>query len=89
MMNAIKLFVKSEKQYQRTCASLDALGLHSFQLSGYLCNKDYGITVFLDRYTVPKYTDGCGTAESYQPEHVYTKRKEFIAEVKRLNGDTK
>ena len=89
MMNAIKLFVKSEKQYQRTCASLDALGLRSFLLSGYLCNKDYGITVFLERYTVPRYTDGCGTAATYQPEHVYTKRKEFIAEVKRVLGESK
>lgn len=89
MMNAIKLFVKSEKQYQRTCESLNSLGLRRFLLGGYQCNKDYGITVFLDTGTVLRYTDGCGTAETYQPEYVYTKRKEFIAEVKRLKGDTK
>lgn len=89
MTNAIKLFVKSEKQYQRTCASLDALGIHSFLLTGYRCKVDYGITVFLEKSTASRYTDGHGTAESYQPEHVYTKRKEFIAEVKRLQGDTK
>lgn len=82
-MNAIKLFVKSEKQYQRTCASLNSLGLRSSLLSGYLCNKDYGITVFLGRYTVPRYTDGCGTAADYSPNNVYTKRKEFIAAVQK------
>lgn len=83
MRNAIKLFVKSEKQYQRACASLDALGLSSFILGGYTCNKDYGITVFLGTGTVLRYTDGCGAAESYQPEYVYTKRKEFTQEVKK------
>lgn len=51
MMDAIKLFVKSRKQYQRTCASLDALGLCSFLLGGYQCDKDYGITVFLETGT--------------------------------------
>ena len=89
MMNAIKLFVKSEKQYQRTCASLDALGLRSFLLSGYQCNRDYGITVFLETGTVLRYTDGWGTAESYQPEYVHTKRKEFIEVVKRALGESK
>ena len=89
MTNAIKLFVKSEKQYQRTCASLNSLGLRSFLLGGYQCNKDYGITVFLYTGTVLRYTDGCGTAETYQPEYVHTKRKEFIAEVKRALGESK
>ena len=89
MMDAIKLFVKSEKQYQRTCASLDALGLRSFLLSGYRCHKDYGITVFLESSTAIRYTDGLGTAATYQPEYVYTKRKEFIAEVKRVLGESK
>ena len=89
MMNAIKLFVKSEKQYQRTCASLDALGLRSFLLSGYQCNRDYGITVFLESGTALRYTDGLGTAATYQPEYVHTKRKEFIAEVKRVLGESK
>ena len=89
MMNAIKLFVKSEKQYKRTCESLDALGLRSFLLGGYQCNKDYGITVFLETGTVLRYTDGCGTAATYPPEYVHTKRKEFIAEVKRVLGDAK
>ena len=89
MMNAIKLFVKSKKQYQRTCASLDALGIRSFLLGGYQCNKDYGITVLLESGTVLRYTDGCGTAATYQPEYVHTKRKEFIAEVKRVLGDAK
>ena len=89
MMNAIKLFVKSEKQYQRTCASLNSLGLRSFLLEGYQCNKDYGITVFLETGTVLRYTDGLGTAATYQPEYVHTKRKEFIAEVKRVLGDAK
>ena len=89
MRNAIKLFVKSEKQYHRTCESLNALGLRSFLLDGYQCNKDYGITVFLETGTVLQYTDGLGTAESYQPEYVHTKRKEFIAEVKRALGESK
>ena len=83
MMNAIKLFVKSEKQYQRTRESLDALGLRSFILGGYQCNKDYGITVFLEGNSVRRYTDGLGTAATYQPEYVHTKRKEFIQEVKK------
>lgn len=89
MMNAIKLFVKSEKQYKRTCESLDALGLRSFLLGGYQCNKDYGITVFLETGTVLRYTNGCDTAAAYPPEYVHTKRKEFIAEVKRVLGDAK
>lgn len=89
MTNAIKLFVKSEKQYQRTCESLNALGLRSFLLSGYRCKEDYGITVFLEKGTASRYTDGHGTADEYQPEHVYTKRKEFIAEVKRVLGESK
>ena len=89
MTNAIKLFVKSEKQYQHTCESLNALGIRSFLLTGYRCKEDYGITVFLETGTVSRYTDGHGTAESYQPEYVHTKRKEFIAEVKRALGDVK
>ena len=90
MMNAIKLFVKSEKQYQRACESLNSLGLRSFLLGGYQCDKDYGIAVFLETTdTVLSYTDGCGTAATYQPEYVHTKRKEFIAEVKRVLGESK
>lgn len=89
MMNAIKLFVKSEKQYQRTCEILNAMGLRSFLLGGYQCDKYYGITVLLDTGTVLRYTDGCGTAATYQPEYVHTKRKEFIAEVKRVLGESK
>ena len=89
MTNAIKLFVKSEKQYQRTCASLNSLGLRSFLLGGYQCNKDYGISVFLETGTVLRYTDGLGTAATYQPEYVHTKRKEFIAGVKRVLGESK
>ena len=89
MMEAIKLFVKSEKQYNRTRESLDALGLRSFLLGGYRSTVDYGITVFIEGDTVSRYTDGVGTADSYSPKNVYTKRKEFIAEVKRLQGDTK
>ena len=89
MTNAIKLFVKYEKQYNRTCESLDAMGLRSFMLGGYKCSEDYGITVFLERDTVPRYTDGCGSAVAYQPEYVHTKRKEFIAEVKRALGESK
>lgn len=89
MMNAIKLFVKSEKQYQRTCESLNSLGLRSFLLGGYQCREDYGITVFLETGTVSRYTDGHGTAATYQPEYVHTKRKEFIAEVKRVLGESK
>ena len=86
MTNAIKLFVKSEKQYQHTCASLDALGLCSFLLSGYKRSKDYGITVFLEQDT---YTDGCCPAVAYQPEYVHTKRKEFIEVVTRVLGESK
>ena len=89
MMNAIKLFVKSEKQYNRTCESLNALGLRSFLLTGYRCKEDYGITVFLEKGTTSRYTDGHGTAETYQPEYVHTNRKEFIAVVKRVLGDAK
>ena len=89
MTHAIKLFVKSKKQYQRTCASLNSLGLRSFLLGGYQCNKDYGITVFLETGTVLRYTDGCGSADKYKPEYVHTKRKEFIAVVKRVLGESK
>jgi hypothetical protein len=89
MMQAIKLFVKSEKQYNRTRESLDALGLRSFLLGGYQNTVDYGITVFLERDTVLRYTDGHGTAATYQPEYVHIKRKEFIEVVKRVLGDAK
>ena len=89
MMNAIKLFVKSEKQYQRTCESLDSLGLRSFLLGGYTSTVDYGITVFLEGNSVRRYTDGTGSAATYQPEYVHTKRKEFIAEIKRVLGESK
>ena len=83
MTNAIKLFVKSEKQYQRTCASLNALGLRSFMLGGYKATVDYGITVFIEENTARRYTDGTGSAAAYSPNQVYTKRKEFIQEVKK------
>lgn len=89
MMNAIKLFVKYEKQYQRTCVSLNVLGLSSFLLGGYQCNKYYGITVSLEIGTASRYTDGLSTAETYQPEYVHTKRKEFIEVVKRVLGESK
>lgn len=89
MIEAIKLVVKSEKQYNRTRESLDALGLRSFRLGGYKSTVNYGITVFLERDTVHRYTDGHGSVDAYLPNNVYTKRKEFIAEVKRLKGDTK
>lgn len=88
-MNAIKLFVKSEKQYQRTCASLNSLGLRGFILGGYKCNKDYGITVFLESGTAFRYTDGSNRAATYQPEYVHTKRKEFIDVVTRVLGESK
>lgn len=85
----VKLFVKSANQYKRTIENLDALGLRGFLLVGYKDIADYGITVFIKDASA-KYTDGRnGTAESYQPEHVYTKRKEFIAEVKRVLGESK
>lgn len=88
-MAVIKLFVKSEKQYNRTRESLDALGLCSFLLGGYRDIADYGITVFIEENTAGRYTDGSGSASAYSPNQVYTKCKEFIAEVKRLQGDTK
>ena len=88
MTAAIKLFVKSEKQYNRTRESLDALGLRSFLLGRFRNTIDYGITVFIKDASA-KYTDGHGTADAYSPNNVYTKRKEFIAEVKRVLGEYK
>ena len=79
----IKLFVKSENQYNRTLASLDALGLRSFLLSGYRTVDNFGITLFLEGDTVSRYTDGAAPSVDYSPNNVYTKRKEFIAEVKK------
>lgn len=84
----VKLFVKSAKQYKRTIENLDALGLRGFLLGGYKDIADYGITVFIKDASA-KYTDGNGTADGYSPNHVYTKRKEFIAEVKRVLGESK
>ena len=89
MMEAIKLFVKSEKQYKRTIEGLDALGSRSFLLSGYRTVDNFGITVFIEGGTVSRYTNGVGAADSYSPNNVYTKRKEFIAEVKRVLGESK
>ena len=89
MTNAIKLFVKSKKQYKRTCASLNSLGIRGFLLSGYRCNKDCDVTVFLEQGTESRYTDGCGSADKYKPEYVHTKRKEFIEVVKRVLGESK
>lgn len=83
MTSYVKLFVKSENQYKRTVGSLDALGLRSFLLSGYRTVDNFGITVFIEGYTVSRYTDGCGTAADYSPNNVYTTRKEFIAAVKK------
>ena len=83
MTTAIKLFVKSEKQYNRTRESLDALGLRSFLLGGYKSTENWGITVFVEGNTVGRYTDGHGTAADYSPNSVYTKRKEFIAAVQK------
>lgn len=83
MMKAIKLFVKSEKQYKRTIESLDALGLRSFLLGGYKSTANWGITVFVEGNTVGRYTDGHGTAADYSPNNVYTKRKEFITAVQK------
>lgn len=89
MTTAIKLFVKSEKQYNRTRESLDALGLRSFMLGGYKATVDYGITVFIEENTARRYTDGHGSSAAYSPNQVYTKRKEFIEVVKRVLGDAK
>lgn len=83
MTTAIKLFVKSEKQYNRTRESLDALGLRSFLLDGYKSTANWGITVFVEGNTVRRYTDGYGTAADYSPNNVCTKRKEFIAAVQK------
>lgn len=79
----VKLFVKSEKQYNHTIESLDALGLRSFLLSGYRTGDNFGITVFIEGDTVSRYTDGTASAVCYSPNNVYTKRKEFIAAVQK------
>lgn len=84
----VKLFVKSENQYKRTIESLNALGLRGFLLGGYKDIVDHGITVFIKDASA-EYTDGTGSADAYAPNNVYTKRKEFIAEVKRLQRDKK
>lgn len=81
MTTAIKLFVKSENQYNHTIGSLYALGLRSFILSGYRTVDNFGITVFIEGDTVSRYTDGSASAVDYSPNNVYTKRKEFIAAV--------
>lgn len=78
----VKLFVKSEKQYNRTIENLDHLGLRGFLLGGYKDIADYGITVFI-KDSSAKYTDGNGTTDDYSPDNVYTKRKDFIQEVKK------
>ena len=61
MMNAIKLFVKSEKQYQHTCASLDSLGLRSFLLGEYKSTANWGITVFVDGEAIAGTTTPSGS----------------------------
>lgn len=81
MTEAIKLFVKSEKQYNRTRESLDALGLRGFLLGGYRKVDNFGITVFFSSNS--KYTDGCMSAESFPASHVFTTYKEFIAAVQK------
>lgn len=79
----VRLFVKSENQYNHTLESLNALGLRSFLLSGYRTVDNFGITVFIEGGTVSRYTDGSAPAVGYSPNNVYTKRKEFIAAVQK------
>ena len=77
-MVKIKLLTKSKKQYNATIEALQALGVRMFGLGGYktTCNT-YGIAYWDDNTS----TDGTGDFGT-----MYTKRSEFIAEVKRLQA---
>ena len=83
----IRLQCKSVKQLKRTCVELDELGVEPFCLSS--MKKSVGVGRGVSYYVEDnKYTRGRqGTTEN-QDELYYT-RKEFIAAVKRVLGESK
>lgn len=86
-MNFIRLECKSAKQLERTCRELEDLGVPSYLLS------DVSISVGAGR-GISFYTEGkeytCGKqAPCESGDEKYYKRKDFIAAVKRVLGESK
>lgn len=82
----IRLECKSIKQLERTCAELESLGVTPFCLSAKDCSVGvrHGVTFFLDK----TYTYG-RQGFCAEGDEKYYKRKEFIAAVKQVLGESK
>ena len=83
----IRLECKSVKQLKRTCKELDELGVESFCLSSIenSIGEGYGVSFYVGRNN---YTRGGQGVPKGLDEQYYT-RKEFIAAVKRVLGESK
>ena len=83
----IRLECKSKKQLQRTCAELAALGIDTYLLSDIdkAVGEGRGVSfcVTYNTYTIGAQATCVNGAEKYY------KRKEFIAAVKRVLGESK
>ena len=86
-MNFIRLECKSAKQLKRTCRELEALGVPSYLLSS--ASSSVGVGNGISFYTEGKeYTCGPQAPCEFGDEKYY-KRKDFIAAVKRVLGESK
>ena len=77
-MVEIRLLLKSKAQYENALAELKALGVRLFALGGYKDKSGYGISYWADHTA----TDGTTTLRTNE----YTRKSEFISEVKRLQS---
>ena len=86
-MNFIRLECKSVKQFERACQELEDLGVPSYIRSS--VSNSVGVGNGISFYTEGKeYT--CGPQASCEfGDEKYYKRKDFIAAVKRVLGESK
>lgn len=88
-INWLACKVKSPQQYQKLLADLLALGRQPKQLSGLKDSTEgklYVVFHILTGFTTDGIQDDSVDNSDVQ---VFTKRKEFIAEVKRVLGESK
>lgn len=86
-MKFIRLECKSVKQMQRACNELDSLGVQDFGLSpiDLAVGVGRGVTFYINRKIYTRGSQGsCDVGDEK-----YYKRKEFIAAVKRVLGESK
>ena len=83
----IRLECKSVKQLKRTCKELEKLGVESFCLSS--INKSVGVGFGVSFYVeCNRYTRGRQSTPK-SPDEMYYTRKEFMAAVKHVLGESK